>query len=66
MGQLVTSIPCRNTVPAFGSIMPQAMRKLVVLPAPLGPEQSDDLPFADVEIDAVDERVGVRRSSPVL
>ncbi len=37
MGQLVTSWPLSVTSPASGSIMPQVMRKEVVLPAPLGP-----------------------------
>ena len=35
--------------------MPQAMRKVVVLPAPLGPEQPDDLARVDFEVDAVDD-----------
>src|SRR3954466_15933692 len=38
IGQLVTSFPPSETCPASGSIMPQAMRKLVVLPAPFGPK----------------------------
>src|SRR4051794_33490444 len=37
MGQLVTSCPASVTLPASGSIMPHAMRNVVVLPAPLGP-----------------------------
>ena len=43
------------TWPASGSIMPQVMRKLVVLPAPLGPKQPDDLAAFDVKVDAVDD-----------
>ena len=39
MGQLVMSTPLILTVPALGTIMPQVMRKLVVLPAPLGPKR---------------------------
>ncbi len=37
MGKLVTSDWLSITRPALGSISPQVMRKLVVLPAPLGP-----------------------------
>ena len=65
MGQWVTSMPLRMTLPASGSIMPQVMRKLVVLPAPLGPKQADDLAAIDAEIDAVDHAaaaVGLHQS----
>ncbi len=34
--------------------MPQVMRNVVVLPAPLGPKQADDLAGLDLEVDAVD------------
>ena len=53
IGQLVTSWPLRKTWPSFGSIMPQVMRKLVVLPAPLGPSKPTISPRFDVEVDAV-------------
>ena len=65
MGQWVTSTPLSVTLPASGSIMPQVMRKLVVLPAPLGPKQADDLAALDVEVDAVDDAaaaVGLHQS----
>src|SRR3990172_13429609 len=39
IGQLVTSLSASVTRPASGSTMPQAMRKVVVLPAPLGPKR---------------------------
>ena len=54
MGQSVTSTPSSMTLPALGSIMPQVMRKLVVLPAPLGPSRPTISPLLDAEIDAVD------------
>ena len=55
IGQLVTSRSLSMTLPALGSIMPQVMRKLVVLPAPLGPSKPDDFAAIDLEIDAVDD-----------
>ena len=48
----MTSTPLRMTVPALGSIMPQVMRKLVVLPAPLGPSRPTISPRLDPEVDA--------------
>jgi len=36
---VVMSTPPSLTLPALGTIMPQVMRKLVVLPAPLGPNR---------------------------
>ena len=39
MGRWVTSVPFRLTLPASGEIMPTVMRKVVVLPAPLGPSR---------------------------
>ena len=41
--------------------MPQVMRKVVVLPAPLGPKQPDDLAGLDLEIDAVDDAAAAVR-----
>ena len=54
IGSRVTSRPSKTTLPPSASIRPIVMRKLVVLPAPLGPEQPDDLAAVHVEIDPVD------------
>ena len=54
IGQSVMSTPSSVTLPALGTIMPQVMRKLVVLPAPLGPRRPTISPLIDAEIDLVD------------
>ena len=54
MGQRVTSMPLSTTWPWSGSIMPQVMRKLVVLPAPLGPSRPTISAVLDGEADAID------------
>ena len=41
-------------VPADGVTMPQMMLISVVLPAPFGPEQREDLAAADLEIDVLE------------
>ena len=55
MGQRVTSTPLSVTRPWSGSIMPQVMRKLVVLPAPLGPSRPTISGVIDGEADAIDD-----------
>ncbi len=44
IGSLVTSRPSNITWPASASIRPIVMRKLVVLPAPLGPSRPTTSP----------------------
>ena len=44
IGRLVTSSPLNMTWPPLGVIWPVAMRKLVVLPAPLGPSRPTTSP----------------------
>jgi len=39
IGQVVTSASSRRTRPESGITIPQVIRKLVVLPAPLGPSR---------------------------
>ena len=47
------SWPPTETLPDVGLAMPQMMLISVVLPAPFGPEQREDLAALDVEIDVV-------------
>ena len=51
---------CRGRRPApcpdVGVTMPQTMLISVVLPAPFGPEQREDLALADLEVDALQRR----------
>ena len=54
MGRPVTSWPSKTTVPPSASIRPIVMRKLVVLPAPLGPSRPTTSPALDVEVDPAD------------
>ena len=55
IGKRVTSRPSNMTVPPSASIRPIVIRKLVVLPAPLGPSRPDDLAALDLVVDAVDD-----------
>ena len=61
---LTMSWPSAVTVPVVGVTMPQTMLISVVLPAPFGPEQREDLAAMDVEIDGLQRlkagRVGFR------
>ena len=50
MGQWVTSMPRSVTLPALGSIIPQVMRKHVVLPAPFGPSRPTIWPRPDYPV----------------
>jgi hypothetical protein len=49
------SWPSTRTLPDVALTMPQTMLISVVLPAPFGPEQREDLAAADLQVD-VDER----------
>ena len=40
--------------PAIGLTSPEIARRVVVLPAPFGPEQGDDLAGRDLELDVAD------------
>ena len=53
------SWPSASTVPELALTMPQTMLISVVLPAPFGPEQREDLAAADVEVDVL-ERLEAR------
>ena len=44
----------RGACPRSGSMRAVSIRTVVVLPAPFGPEQAEDLAAADVEVDAAD------------
>ena len=44
IGERVTSLPSNKTVPPSASIRPIVIRKLVVLPAPLGPSRPTTSP----------------------
>src|SRR6185369_1668166 len=44
IGKRVTSLPSKRTRPSLGVIWPVVMRKLVVLPAPLGPSKPTTSP----------------------
>src|SRR3954451_16451881 len=46
--------PRTSTVPASGVTTPRHMSNVVVLPAPLGSEQTDQLALPDEQVDAVD------------
>src|SRR3954447_6736274 len=46
IGSLVTSRPSKRTLPPSQSIRPMVIRKLVVLPAPLGPSRPTTSPWA--------------------
>ena len=50
----VTSTPRTLTSPPSGARRPSRISTVVVLPAPLGPEQPEDLAAGDVEVDAGD------------
>ncbi len=52
-----TGSPNTWTSPAVGVISPTSTRSVVVLPAPFGPEQADDLSAFDPEADVVDRAV---------
>ena len=52
-----TGWPKTCTSPAVGVISPTSTRSTVVLPAPFGPEQADDLAVLDPEADVVDRAV---------
>ena len=47
------SRPSASTVPLLGVTIPQTMLMSVVLPAPLGTEQGEDLAPANFEIDVL-------------
>ncbi len=51
---LTTSKPFTVAVPAVGVSSVVSIRRVVVLPAPLGPRKDDDLALRDVEVDALD------------
>ena len=48
------SWPSAVMLPADGVTMPQMMLMSVVLPAPFGPEQREDLAAADLEVDVLE------------
>ena len=50
----VTSMPRTLTSPPSGLRRPSRISTVVVLPAPFGPEQPEDLARRDLEVDAVD------------
>jgi len=45
------SSPRRRTVPEVAGVSPEMARSVVVLPAPVGADQGDDLPLVDVQAD---------------
>ena len=47
------SWPSATTLPTVALTMPQTMLISVVLPAPFGPEQGEDLAGADLQVDVV-------------
>ena len=55
----MTSCSSKRTRPCSGSIIPTVMRKVVVFPAPLRPEEADDLSAGDEETQPVDDRAAV-------
>ena len=57
-----TGSPKTWIAPAVGVISPTSMRRAVVLPAPFGPEQPDDLAALDAEADVVDGAVAAART----
>ena len=57
-----TSIPAISAVPAVGLSSVARIRSVVVLPAPFGPDEAEDLALGDVEVEAGD-RDGARRSA---
>lgn len=48
------SAPATLSVPLVAGSSPQSMRKVVLFPAPVRPQQAEDLPFPDGEADVVD------------
>ena len=48
------------TVPASGSSEPRIARRIVVLPAPFGPDEPEEVALGDVE-----REVGKHRATPV-
>ncbi len=46
--------PEMSNSPAVGSSKPASMRRVVVLPQPLGPSKRHELPRLDLEVDVVD------------
>ena len=62
---VATSTPSTVACPPSGARRPSRISTVVVLPAPFGPEQAEDLAAGDVEVDAVDrDEVAVALDQP--
>ncbi len=52
-GCFTTSIPAIRTVPLVGRVRVVAIEMVVVLPAPFGPQQAEDLALPQLQVDPV-------------
>ena len=57
-GRRVVSMSKTNARPDVGRMRSRSVRIVVVLPAPFGPEESEDLALGDLEVDIDDAAVG--------
>ena len=53
-GSRARSAPATVAVPDVGASRVASIRRVVVLPAPFGPEEAEDRPCLDLEVDAAD------------
>ena len=56
-GVRLMSLPSMEMVPDVGSSKPAIMRRVVVLPQPLGPRNETNSPRADLQVEALDRHV---------